>query len=249
MLRVKYRLVEPRLAPRRIKMQIPGWSGEPTPRVDGAREQPWHCVPFSEYSQYGIEIFYPYDTEFCVSTQGGKLVFDGDFGPPPEDQRDWPPFRSFGEMYYTYQLLLDLKPEPGFAAQIGPHPRYFTDPADATPLAVPAIIRNWWPMLYFMVFKAPPEGRTHIFRADEPMAQVIFLPDEADVQLEPMSEEEAAERELQSRRVYESRATLGADSQWLSATDTVFDATYRRLHGAVRKAPPGCPAHRDDGEA
>jgi hypothetical protein len=52
-----------------------------------------------------------------------------------------------------------------------------------------------------------------------------------------MSLEEAAERELQSRRIYESRATLAADSQWVSASDTVFDATYRRMHGAARKIP------------
>jgi hypothetical protein len=53
-----------------------------------------------------------------------------------------------------------------------------------------------------------------------------------------MNEAEAAERELQSRRIYESRATLAADSQWVSASNTVFDATYRRIHGAARKLPP-----------
>jgi hypothetical protein len=53
-----------------------------------------------------------------------------------------------------------------------------------------------------------------------------------------MSDDEAAERELQARRIYESRATLTADSQWTSASNTVFDATYRRIHGAARKLPP-----------
>ena len=28
-------------------------------RKDGAHEQVWHCVPFSEGAQYGIELFYP----------------------------------------------------------------------------------------------------------------------------------------------------------------------------------------------
>jgi hypothetical protein len=40
-----------------------------------------------------------------------------------------------------------------------------------------------------------------------------------------MTEEEAAERELQTRRIHASRATLSADSQWGSASNTVFDAT------------------------
>jgi hypothetical protein len=237
MRRVHYRLIEPRLRPRRTKLQIPGWSGDASPRADGSLEQAWHCVPFSESAQYGVEIFYPYEAEFRASTRSGKLILEGDFGPPPEDRRAWPPFRSFGELYFTFQLLLDFKPEAGFATKVEPHPRYFTDPTHTAPLAVPALIRDWWPMIYFLVFKAPPEGTTHIFRQGEPIAQFVFLPEESDFELEPMGEAEAAERELRSRRIYESRSTLGADSQWLSSTGTVFDATYRRLHGAVRRDP------------
>ncbi len=244
MQRVKFRSIEPRLQPRRVKMPVPGWAGDPQPRANGSHEQPWHCTPFSEMAKYGIEILYPYDAEIRVSALNGCFAFDGDFGPPPDGNRSWPPFRPFGEGFYTFQLLLDLKPEPGFATRIDPHPRYFTDPTDTTPLAVPAIIRNWWPMIYFIVFKTPPEGRTHIFRPGEPMAQFTFVPDEPDFVLEPMGEDEAAERELQSRRIYESRSTLGVDSQWLSTTNTVFDATYRRLHGAIR----GAASQRADDE-
>ncbi|HEX7921952.1 MAG TPA: hypothetical protein VF583_13425, partial [Bradyrhizobium sp.] len=46
--RVKYRLNDARLAPRRTKLEIPGWAGQREPRADGSREQVWHCVPFSE---------------------------------------------------------------------------------------------------------------------------------------------------------------------------------------------------------
>ena len=66
-------------------------------------------MPFTEGAQYGIEIFYPYENELHVSKKGGEFVFDGDFGPPPDDDLQWPPFRRFGKEYYTYQLLLDLK--------------------------------------------------------------------------------------------------------------------------------------------
>jgi hypothetical protein len=48
-----------------------------------------------------------------------------------------------------------------------------------------------------------------------------------------MSEPEAAERELQSRRIYQSRSTLSAETQWTSATNTVFDGTYRHILGAA----------------
>jgi len=246
MRRVKFRVVEPRLDPRPIRTPVPGWAGEPQPRANGSREQPWHCTPFSEMAKYGVEVLYPYDHEIRVLTRDGRFSFDGDFGAPPAEGRSWPPFRPFGEGYYTFQLLLDLKPEKGFATRVDPHPRYFTDSNNVTPLAVPAIIRNWWPMINFLVFKAPPEGGTHIFRPGEPMAQFSFIPEEPDFVLEAMTEEEAAERELQSRRIYESRSTLGADSQWLSNTNTVFDATYRRLHGAMRGSVANGPDDDED---
>ena len=77
---VKIRLVNPALSPRRTKLEMPGWAGQPEPRADGAQEYAWHCAPFAEGAQYGIEVFYPYDNELRVSKQQGKLVLDGDFG-------------------------------------------------------------------------------------------------------------------------------------------------------------------------
>ena len=38
---VKYRLFEPRLSPRRTKLEVPGWGGKPEPRRDGSHEQAW----------------------------------------------------------------------------------------------------------------------------------------------------------------------------------------------------------------
>jgi hypothetical protein len=165
------------LRPRRTKLEIPGWAGKLEPRADGSHEYAWHCVPFSEAAQYGIEVFYPYDNELRVSTRDGRLVFDGDFGPPPYEGRSWPPFRTFGEQFFTYQILIDLKVEPGFALRIDTYPRFFTDTTDTVPIAVPALMRRWWPMLFFAVFKSPSEGRTHIFRKGEAFAQFTVIPE------------------------------------------------------------------------
>jgi hypothetical protein len=231
---VKYRMHNEKLAPRRTRMEIPGWSGERQPRADGSREQVWHCVPFSESAQYGIELFYPYANELRVTTKAGKLSFDGDFGPAPEGGVNWPPFRNFGDTFYTYQLLLDLKVPPGFAFRTEPHPRFYSDSTGTVPIAVPALIRAWWPMVNFCVFKSPTEGQSHIFRPGEPFAQIIVIPEEADIELQPMTEEEAAEREVQSRRIHANRPKLAGDTEWLSSTDTVFDGIYRHLHRAAK---------------
>jgi len=232
---VKFRLFEPRLAPRRTRIAVPGWAGEKEPRRDGAHEHAWHCLPFIESTQAGIELFYPYDNELHVTKRDGRPHFNGDFGPDPGTGIQWPPFRAFGEQYYTYQLLLDLKVAEGMAVRTEPHPRYYTSAADDVPLAVPAALRtSWWPMIAFVVFKTPPAGITHIFRPGEPFMQILLLPAETPFELVPMDVDEAAERELQSRRIHASRETLAKDTTWTSSTNTVFDGTYRHILGAAR---------------
>src|SRR5580692_475046 len=220
---VKYRVANPDLKPRRTKLEMPGWAGAPDPRRDGSHEHAWHCMPFTEGAQYGIEIFYPYKNELRVSKKDGAFIFDGDFGPKPDDSDLlWPPFRSFGADYYTYQLLLDLKVGKDWAVRTEPHPRFYTDATGTVPIAVPALLRTeWWPMIAFIVFKSPPEGETHIFRPGEPMLQILILPVTSNFTLVPMDDEEAAEREMRGRRIHASRETLAADSMWLSSTDTV----------------------------
>jgi hypothetical protein len=225
---VKYRLYNPALAPRRTKLEIPGWAGNSEPRANGSHEYAWHCLPFTEAARAGIELFYPHDSEFRVTMRDGALAFKGDTG------ADEPPFRSFGTAYYTYQLLLDLKVDAEMAIKTEPHPRFYTDTTGTVPIAVPALIRHWWPMIYFVVFKSPSEGQTHIFRPGEPFMQISVVPADDKPELVEMPEDEAAERELQSQRIHASRATLAADSQWTSSTNTVFDGTYRRILAAAK---------------
>ena len=76
----------------RTRLEIPGWAGEREPRANGSREQVWHCVPFSEGAQYGIELFYPYDNELRVTKRKGRVVLDGDWGRDPKTGVNWPPF-------------------------------------------------------------------------------------------------------------------------------------------------------------
>jgi hypothetical protein len=123
----------------------------------------------------------------------------------------------------------------GWAIRTEPHPRYYTDPTDTTPLAVPAMVRSeWWPMMFFCIFKAPPKGVTHVFRKGEPFISLIALPAEPNLDLRPMTEEESAERELRARRLAASRDALAEGTRWLSTTNTVFDGTYRQMFRAAK---------------
>ena len=140
---VKYRSHTLDLNPRRTKLEVPGWGGQREPRKNGSMEQAWHCLPFSEGARYGVELYYPYENEFRVSVHKGELRLDGEFGPAPEGHGgEWPPFRTFGDLYYTYQASLYLKVEEGFAIRTESHPRFYTDPTNTTPIAVPALIRR-----------------------------------------------------------------------------------------------------------
>lgn len=238
---IRYRLYGDRPAPRPIRITVPGWAGDGQTRADGNREQPWHCLPFSEYARYGIELVYPFEAELRVTRENGHVRLDADWGEPPEGEGAWPPFRPFGPDYYSYQLSLDLAVPPGWAIRTEPHPRVFTDPTDSVPVAVPALIRSeWWPMLFFCIFKAPPPGCTHVFRQGEPFIAFTALPAEPEIELAPMDEAEAAQREMRSRRLAASRDRLAEGTRWTSDTATVFDGTYRNLARAARqRGKPG----------
>jgi hypothetical protein len=233
--KISYRAHGNRPPPRPVRIAVPGWAGDKQPRVDGSHEQPWHCLPFSESARYGLELVYPFEPELRVTTAGGHVQLRADWGPPPPGEPAWPPFRPFGADYYSYQLSLDLAVPPGYAVRTEPHPRYFTDPRHEAPLAVPALIRSeWWPMVFFAIFRAPPPGVTHVFRQGEGMMGLIILPEEPDIELTPMDEEMAAQRELRARRLALSRDRLAEGTRWLSDTQTVFDGTYRNLYRAAR---------------
>lgn len=232
---VRYRQFGDRPAPRPIRVTVPGWAGDKQPRADHSHEQPWHCMPFSEYARYGLELIYPYETELRASTVDGKIRLEAAWGPPPENEPAWPPFRPFGDDYYSYQLSLDLEVPPGWAVRTEPHPRYFTDATHTTPLAVPALLRSdWWPMIFFAIFKAPPPGVVHVFRPEEPFMALSVVPADPDLILEPMPEEHAAQREMRSRRLAANRDRLAEGTRWTSDTDTIFDGTYRNLARAAR---------------
>ena len=232
---VKYRSHGNRLPPQKVRLDVPGWGGAKEPRADGSHEQAWHCIPFSESARYGVELLYPFADELRVTSVDGQVVLNAEWGEPPDDDIMWPPFRTFGEDFYSYQLSLDLEAPPGWAIRTEPHPRYFTDASNTTPLAVPALIRSdWWPMTFFCIFKAPPPGVTHLFRTGEPFISLIVLPADPDLDLQPMTAEEAAQREIRARRLAVSRDALAEGTRWLSSTNTIFDGTYRNMARAAR---------------
>ncbi len=134
MRQVKMRYMAPGLAPRRTKMEIPGWAGDRSPRADGSREQVWHCMPFTEGAQYGIEIFYPYDFELRAS-DARRPVCTSRAISARRRSPTWNGRRSAisATSIYTYQVLLDIDPGEGYAIRTEPHPRFYSDTTGHVP--------------------------------------------------------------------------------------------------------------------
>ena len=116
MQQIKFRLVNRGLKPQRTKLEMPGWAGKPEPRTDGSHEYAWHCMPFTEGAQYGIEILYPHENELRVIKKNGEFVFDGEFGPPPDDDLQWP-------LRLALAVFIPRRGAAGFDRRAGWRPR------------------------------------------------------------------------------------------------------------------------------
>jgi hypothetical protein len=230
---LRYRAWNRTQPPRRIRLGIPGWAGETVPAVDGAAPQPWHCRPFTEASTYGIELVYAFETECRVTTEGGEIRFHGDFSgeiarAAERGERVEVPFGAFAANHYGMTTALDVMPPPGYVLRIEPHPRFFTDTTGEVACAVPGHIERFWPRMFFVVFKAPKESETHVFRPGEPFAQLLVVPATASYALEPMAEPEAEDRRTQNDQMSALQWLL-ARHIWRADNGLWFDDKYKQL--------------------
>lgn len=224
---IRYRTWHKGLPPQPIKLKIPGWAGENRDHSNGARPQPWHCPPFVEGSTYGLELLYPFDTECRVTNVDGKATFEGDWGENPPTGTKWPPFEAFAPGHYGYTSSLDIVGPPGYIIRIEPHPKYYTDHTWSSPCIVPGHIQTeWWPRIFFVVFKTPAPGHVHVFKKHEPYAQILVLPKKVAYEINPMDNAEATERVNLENQIMNAEAKL-ADHAWTDHKGNHFNDKYK----------------------
>ncbi len=225
---IRYRTWYRGWPPQPIKLKIPGWSGCDHNHKSGAIPQPWHCPPFVEGSTYGLELIYPFDCEMKVTTVDGKINFDGDFSSEaPNVGIKWPPFDVFAPGHYGYTSALDIIPPEGHVIRVEPHPRYFTDETWSTPCAVPGHIQGeWWPRIFFVVFKAPGPGQVHVFKKGHPFAQILIVPHKVKYEIYPMDAEEAKER-CRLENLIDKYDKYLAENQWVDHIGNAFNDKYK----------------------
>lgn len=237
---LKYRTWFKGVPPRKIRGEVPGWSGDHKSHRNGDTPQPWHCVPFMEGSCYGLELIYPFDAECRITFDGKDTKFEGDF----DAECPWaldgalpvgsPPFMSFAPGHYGFTSSLDLEPPEGYVVRLEPHPRFYTDTTGTVPLAIAGHIQRWWPRIFFVVFKAPWPGQTHIFRKGDPYAKIMLVPQKVDYDVVAMTDKEALKRATRDK-IIGQHGNLVARHMFKSDAGYWFDDKYRQLANAYNK--------------
>ena len=239
---VKYRKWYEGFAPRSIKLQIPGWSGEQNQHVSGDKPQPWHCIPFVEASTYGLELLYAFNTECHVKLIDGKINFIGDFSNENENipKNLLPPFSIFAPGHFGTTSCLDIEVPEGYIVRVEPHPCYYTDETNTVPLAIPGHLNtSMWPKIFFIVFKNPLPGQTLIFKKGDPIAQILILPRKISYDIMEMTQQEKERRNFTEESIEKCHKKF-VTNDWFDYLGHNFDDKYKVLNNIfVKKGKKG----------
>jgi hypothetical protein len=235
-LTLKYRTWYKGIPPQPVKLKIPGWAGDPG-YSSGMAPQAWHCKPFVDAATYGLELLYPWDATCEVTTgDDGKVRFEGDFSKEEmECGIKLPPFMNFAPGHYGFTSSLDIETDPGYVVRIEPHARFYTDTTGTVPVPVPGHIESeWWPRIFFVVFKAPRPGERHVFRKGEPYAQILVLPDRATYDAREMTATEILRRAARDTQIVD-HGTKIANHSYIDHAGNKFNNKYRVLSKECKK--------------
>lgn len=237
-LEIKYRTWHKGIPPKPIKLQIPGWAGESNSHSDGDKPQPWHCPPFLEGATYGLELCYPFESECRVSMVNDQVVFDGDFSEEQKECPDvsLPPFMCFAPGHFGMTSALDIKVPTGYILRTECHPRYYTDATYTVPCCLPGHIQTeWWPKIFFVVFKNPMPGQTLIFRKGEPYGQALVIPKKVIYDIKEMTKTEAFLRGSTDEKL-SKHCKKFVKNDWHDNLGQNFDDKYKVLSGIFNKS-------------
>lgn len=169
-----------------------------------------------------------------MHNDAGAVRFEGELAAEMQAAGLPHPFGVFAAGHYGMATALDLLPPPGYALRLGPHPRFFTDRTNEVPLALPGHLQRFWPRQFFAVFRAPSPGGVHVFRPGEPYAQLLLVPVDEVVCVQPMDAELADDRARQERQVTMLTYLL-AKHLWQSNAGMWFDDKYKQLQRIFRR--------------
>jgi len=166
------------------------------------------------------------------------VIFAGDFREENKGCPDTPlpPFMSFAPGHFGMTSSLDIKVPLGYVLRTEPHPRYYTDTTNTVPCCLPGHIQGeWWPKIFFVVFKNPMPGQTIIFRKDEPYGQLLIIPKKVSYDISAMTDVEATERNVLNDKLTKY-AKRFVKNNWYDHKGHNFDDKYKILSSIFAKS-------------
>jgi hypothetical protein len=232
---IQYRTWLHGVPPKRIKLDVGGWAGDNTWKIP----QGWHCKPYADANTYGLDLIYPWKTTCTVSCDDkGVCHFEGDFTAEKPDylSKDWSPFAAFAPFHFGYISMIDLKVPEGQNLMVLPHPRVFSCKDGSTPVAVPGQLEmDWWPEIFFIVFKAPLQNTKYVFKEGDSIAQFIVVPRNIKYNITPMDKEEATARAQRQHNLEKFWHRLCNRVYYSQKEDDFFDNKYKVLSAIAKK--------------
>ena len=118
-----------------------------------------------------------------------------------------------------------------------PHPAWSMDPYNSDlPAIIPGLIElDWWPELFFVVSRVPPEGILHRYVYGRAFCQVIPVPADMPYVLEKMPAEERAAAVALEAALKQHYHRIGTRS-WVDRKGHPFGNMYKILSARFRRS-------------
>lgn len=225
---------------RKIKVEFPGWAGNSKDHSNGAVPQPWHCVPFLDGATYGLELIYPFNSDAIIRTVDNKIVVDESFKKSWEDEdipfeTPKPAFMQFAPGHFGMSSCLEIIPPKDHVIRFEPHPAFFTDNTGNFPCLVTGHLQgDWWPRVFFVVFKSPLPAQELHFKKNMAYGKIIFVPKRVEYDIETMSSLTVSKRMKRDEFINFALRKLNLH-KWVDYIGNGFDNKYRILANIVTK--------------
>ncbi len=221
--------------PKRTKLEIGGWAGENNWKTP----QPWHCKPYADASTYGLELIYTWQATATVTCdEKGMCKCEADWSKeiPEYLGKKWVPMACFAPWHFGYVAMVDIKTPTDHNLLVQPHPKVFSCRDGSTPVAVPGMLEmDWWPEIFFIVFKAPMPGCKYVFKHGDPIATFLIVPRNIQYDISPMSKEVEELRANRQHNLEENWKRLCTRVFYTEDPNEFFDNKYKVLSNIAKR--------------
>jgi hypothetical protein len=110
------------------------------------------------------------------------------------------------------------------------------DMTGTVPFATPGLLEmDWWPEIFFMVFRAPYAGKQYVFKKGDPLAQLIVVPKNVKYDIQPMSDKDSERRAVQQHNLENQWNRMCTRVFYCDDGEEFFDNKYKVLSAIAKR--------------